>query len=287
MLSRIGLAASLVMMMVVGTVQFPADGDEPGATITPSTTVFYPDDDEPGVAHVMRITLRWVAGEATEGDLYLRILASDGQPLGITTWAVDATTPGITWDGRYHAVNGTGLPAPGGTYRAELTRAGTGERVAVSTPFVLSRARRELVRRTVVTTAKESYRRTVTRREGRARLVGTSLRFRSWPTRPSGPVVKTLHSTRVPAHVKVGAVELQVRGAWDPPNVGLEVVKPNGRVVRVGIFSSYSNKRKGVHLRESWIRPNGTVRFRFVYTGYEPVRLRRVAVSYWRYEWKS
>lgn len=265
----------------------------PVTELTPDARMVYPEDIHPGVAHMLRVSPRFDVGEARYGGMGFRILRGDGQPLGGPTswWRVDPADPVITWDGRYYK-NGEGrpVPAPEGTYRVELIRFqgwGPGISGPVSAPFILSRKQRDSVERTVVKTARATRLRTLVPRGARVRVDGHgSLRFERLPGSPSTPLVTTLHTVRVPAHLGRG-VALRVRGAWSVArDVDLEVVTPTGRTIPINTFITRSRTSVSIGIRNTWIRADGTVRFRFSWHGHRPARMDKVVVRYWKLEWK-
>jgi hypothetical protein len=266
----------------------------PVTKLTPNARVVYPDDSHPGVAHGLRISPRLDVREARYGGMGYRILKGDGQPLGgAGSWyLVDPDNPVITWDGRYYRNGGGALvPAPEGAYRVELIRFPVGGPPGVygpvSAPFTLSRLQRREVERVVVKTARASRLRTLAPRGARVRVGGRgSLRFERLPGSTLAPLVTTLHTVRVPAHLGRSA-QLRVRGAWAVArDVDLEVVTPTGRTVPIDTFITRSRSSVGVGIRNRWIRADGTVRFRFSWHGHRPARMDKVVVRYWKLTWK-
>lgn len=275
------------------SVQMHVSNAAPVTKLTPNARVIYPEDIHPGVAHTLRVSPRFDVGEARYGGMGFRILQRDGQPLGGPTswWEVDPVNPVITWDGRYYK-NGEGrpVPAPEGTYRVELMRFqgwGPGVSGPVSAPFTLSRRQRDSVERAVVKTARASLLRTLVRHDARVRVDGHgSLRFERLPGSPSAPLVTTLHTVRVPAHLG-RSVALRVRGAWGVSrDVDLEVVTPTGRTIPLDTFITRSRASVGIGIRNKWIRADGTVRFRFSWRGHRPAHMDKIVVRYWQLDWK-
>lgn len=308
-------SATMGVTLVAGTYTFTVtatkDGEEPSTRsadlhvstapalppLVPSAAVLYPLDEYPGVAHGVTFRHGLDATLAELSSARYEVVGADG-PLG--NWAVEPGDHLLRWDGTYYPPEGGGSPsvAPAGTYQVRLVvdddrgrRSGP-----LSGPFRLSRGYRSLAERGTSRTANATRTATLTKRLARLRVVDGSLRYRAlnnnW--RPSA-LVRTAHRVAVSRNRVAGQpVVLVVRGRWqDDMDIDLEIVTPRGRVRNIDVYWSVSRRALVLPIPTRWIRTNGTVRFRLLWTSHGTTgsagrvgRTDSVGVRVTRYVWR-
>ncbi|KRA31300.1 hypothetical protein ASD81_17795 [Nocardioides sp. Root614] len=237
----------------------------------PSAAVLYPHDYYPGVAHSITLRHGVDATIAEWGWPRFELIGPDGVRV---LWSIDQHDPLLHWDGLIPAPSGSStVQAPAGTYRARLQLQDNGITTygPMSQPFTLSWGYRTTVKVTNRRTAVATRTATLTQRHARVRAVDGSLRYRSFRTDwPEQPLVRTAHRVRIPSNrVADGPVLLIIRGRWqDELDPDFEIVTPSGRVRNIDMYEAVSLRSRVVAIPRRWIRADGTVRFRLLWSSH-------------------
>ncbi len=238
-----------------------------GRPLTPmarSAAVIFPNDYNPGVAHEIAFRHGLDATTLAHGGVRFEVLGPGGVRYG--PWNVDPRDPYLRWNGMDRDQD---TVAPGAYWmRLTITDGGT-KAGPLSQPFGVSRAYRVRAVQTITQRANATRSATLTQRHARLRIVDGSLRYRrttaNWRKKS---LVRTAHGVRIPSNRIPGTRALLiVRGRWKHSDVDLEVVAPDGRVRNLDVYDEGGPGYLGFKIPPSLIRPDGTVRFRVLWTG--------------------
>jgi hypothetical protein len=260
---------------------------------TPNAPVVYPQDSYAGVAHRVVFKPRLDPILLKYGTGAFQVL-DDNRVLD--TWTIDPGHPAMHWDGQYFPPDGGGLVlAPPGTYRVRLlvTDDGVTKYGPLSKPFALSWGYRVPTTRTTSRSAAGTRTATLVQRRARVRARDGRLHYRAHNTDwKNPPLVRTVHRVRVPSNRAPGYPPLLIiRGRWQHElDSDIEIVTPTGRVINLDVFATISERERGVWVPRRWIRENGTVKFRLLWSSYGTRRIGRadtVHVRITRYAWRG
>jgi hypothetical protein len=263
----------------------------PLGVMRPSAAAIYPADYFRGVAHEVTFRHGLDATILKWGAPMFEVVSPAGSH---GPWAVAPGDPLLHWDG-----SGGYPPANGGTYRVRLLVQDDQQLVAgpTSGAFELSWNHRDAVERETRRTAAASRTRTLTQRGARLRIQDGSLRYRATNTDwRNGPTVRTAHVLRVPPGRAPGQpVFLVVRGSWQHTEDSIfEVVLPDGRIRVADIWEAAGPYFRRIGVPRSWIRTDGTIRFRLVWTSMGDTGTRgrvgradSVGIRYSQYVWRE
>ncbi|NHA00451.1 hypothetical protein G5V59_11350 [Nocardioides sp. W3-2-3] len=237
----------------------------PLTSMARSATVIFPNDLNPGVAQEIAFRHGLDATTLAWGGIRFEVVGPGGAVYG--PWNVDARDPFLRWNGR----DSNGDTVAPGVYRMRLTvDDDQGPKDGpLSEPFGVSRAYRVFSQRTSVQRANATRSATLTRRHARMRVVDGSLRYRRTTSNwRKTSLVRTAHGVRIPRDRIPGSRALLIiRGRWKYSDVDLEVVAPGGKVRNLDIYDEGGPGYLGFQVPPSLIRPDGTVRFRVLWTG--------------------
>ncbi|QSR25216.1 hypothetical protein CFH99_06220 [Nocardioides aromaticivorans] len=263
------------------------------AAPTRSASTFYPRDTLPGVAHA--VTLRQGGLDATISELAtprIEIVGPDGHVVG--PWNVDHDNPTLRWNGEEWDVL-----QPAGTYRARLAVHDGNQTVygPLSQPFTLSWGYRVQVTSTATRTANATRTATLTQRQARVRVVDGSLRYRAYNTDwRRQPLVRTAHRVTLPRDRAPGYWPvLVVRGPRQYDiDLDLEMVTREGDVRNIDVFTRVDTRSMIYPIPGRFIRSDGTVRFRLLWSSYGPTgtagrvgRTDTISIQSVRYVWRG
>ncbi|AIY18702.1 hypothetical protein GUY44_17320 [Pimelobacter simplex] len=260
--------------------------------LAPSAAMIYPQDYYPGVAHDVSFRHGLDATIVQQAAPMFEVVGA-GRTIG--PWNLDPGVPLLRWDGRGNPLNDV-VP---GTYRVRLLVRDDGRQTygPLSQPFRVSRGHRELVSAGTFQKANATRTATLTKRLARLRIVNGSLRYRAFHRYAlRDPLIRTAHRVRIPVDRAAGApVHLVVNGRQeDEINLDLEVVLPDGRVRNIDNYSGASEHSLAYTIPRRLIRPDGTVRFRLLWTphpgegdGPGAGRVDTVSVRVNKYVWRD
>lgn len=246
----------------------------PLTPLPPSATVIYPRDTKPGVAHAVAFRHGLDATVRGWGTAMWEVVGSAGQRVA-GPWYVEDGDPLLRWDGTIQPAGGGTAFASAGTYRVRLLgRDGDQWKFGpLSRPFTLSWGYRVYAERTTHRTAEATRLATLTQRQARVRVVDGSLRYRAFNTDwRREPLVRTAHRVRIPRGRMPGSWPvLVVRGPRQYDlDLDLEIVTPSGLVRNIDIYAGVDTRTMTLPLPPRWIRADGTVRFRLLWTSHGP-----------------
>ncbi len=190
-------------------------------------------------------------------------------------WYVEEGDPLLRWDGTIQPAGGGTAFAGAGTYQVRLLLRDGDQWTfgPLSAPFTLSWGYRVYTERTTHRTADATRVATLTQRQARVRVVDGSLRYRAFNTDwRRTPLVRTAHRVRIPRGRIPGSWPvLVVRGLRQyDVDLDLEIVLPSGLVRNVDIYGGVDTRSMILPLPPRWLRADGTVRFRLLWTSHGP-----------------
>jgi hypothetical protein len=258
-----------------------------------SASAFYPRDTLPGVAHTIAFRQGGLDAVVSEwAQPTIEVVGPDGEV--VAWWYVDQDHSSERWNGKWWDEL-----APAGTYRVRLAvRDGHGTTYGpLSPPFTLSWGYRVQATSTATRTANATRTATLTQRQARLRIIDGSLRYRAFNTDwRRDPLVRTAHRVTLPRDRAAGYWPvLVVRGLRQyDVDLDLEMVTPEGDVRNIDVYSRVDTRSMIYPIPGRFIRSDGTVRFRLLWTSHGPTgaagrvgRTDTIGIQTVRYVWRG